>query len=92
MTTHLQFSYVMQELQALRFLHATDKCSPNGLVKLLSAFTFCGHVCLVLERLHGSLVDHVVHSAALPRLAALHSLKKIAVQLLVRVFHWHVES
>ena len=75
----------MQEIQALRFLHAQDAAWQCSLVKLLSAFTYYGHVCLVLERLHGSLLDYVVHSAGLQSPQALLNFRKIAVQLLVRV-------
>ncbi len=75
--------HAMQELRALRFLHNREAAWQFGLVKLLSGFTHCGHVCLVLERLHGSLLDYVVHSARLHRSEALHNLRKIATQLLV---------
>ncbi len=73
----------MQEMRALRFLHAKEAAYHCGLVRLMSGFTYFGHVCLVLERLHGSLLDYVVHSASLQRSMALHNLRKIAVQLLV---------
>ncbi|DBA71775.1 TPA: hypothetical protein ACH3X2_011041 [Trebouxia sp. C0005] len=72
-----------KELRALRFLHTREAAWQSGLVRLQSGFTHCGHVCLVLERLHGSLLDYVVHSARLHRSEALHNLKKIATQLLV---------
>ena len=45
-----------------------------------------GHVCLVLERLLGSLLDYVVHSASLHRTQALHNMRKMTVQLLVTLF------
>lgn len=77
-------SYFVQEACALRFLQARSAASDGGLVKLSSAFTYCGHVCLVLERLHGSLLDYVVHSASLCKAQALQNLRKIAVQLLVK--------
>lgn len=73
----------VQEACALRFLQARNMASHAGLVKLSSAFTYCGHVCLVLERLYGSLLDYVVHSASLPKAQALQNLRKIAMQLLV---------
>lgn len=73
----------MQELRALRFLHNREAACQSGLVRLLSGFTHTGHVCLVLERLHGSLLDYVVHSARLHQSEALHNLRKIATQLLV---------
>ena len=65
--------------------------SHAGLVKLSSAFIYCGHVCLVLERLYGNLLDYVVHSASLPKAQALQNLRKIAVQLLVRSFVQHMQ-
>ncbi|KAL0027254.1 hypothetical protein WJX77_007086 [Trebouxia sp. C0004] len=71
-----------KELRALRFLQNREAAWQSGLVKLLSGFTHCGHVCLVLERLHGSLLDYVVHSARLHRSEALHNLRKIAAHLL----------
>lgn len=77
-------SYPVQEACALRFLQARNAASDGGLVKLSSAFMYCGHVCLVLERLHGSLLDYVVHSASLCKAQALQNLRKIAVQLLVQ--------
>lgn len=73
----------VQEACALRFLQARNAASHSALIQLSSAFTHCGHVCLVLERLYGSLLDYVVHSACLPRAQALQNLRKIAVQLLV---------
>lgn len=73
----------VQEACALRFLQARNTASHAGLIQLSSAFTHCGHVCLVLERLHGSLLDYVVHSACLPQPKALQNLRKVAVQLLV---------
>ncbi len=75
--------HTLQELRALRFLHNREAAWQSGLVRLLSGFTHFGHVCLVLERLHGSLLDYVVHSARLHRSEALHNLRKIATQLLV---------
>lgn len=75
--------YAVQEACALRFLQGRNAAPHGGLVKLSSAFTYCGHVCLVLERLHGSLLDYVVHSASLCKPQALQNLRKIAVQLLV---------
>jgi len=75
--------HAIQELRALRFLHNKEAAWQSGLVRLLSGFTHCGHVCLVLERLHGSLLEYVVHSASLHRSEALHNLRKIATQLLV---------
>ncbi|KAL0047800.1 hypothetical protein WJX82_000227 [Trebouxia sp. C0006] len=71
-----------KELRALRFLHNREAAWQSGLVRLLSGFTHTGHVCLVLERLHGSLLDYVVHSARLHPSEALHDLRKIATQLL----------
>ncbi len=75
--------HALQELRALRFLHNREAAWQSGLVRLLSGFTHTGHVCLVLERLHGSLLDYVVHSARLHPSEALHDLRKIATQLLV---------
>lgn len=75
--------HAMQEARALRFLRANNTASQSGLVKLSSAFTYCGHVCLALERLYGSLLDYVVHSATLHKSQVLHHLRKIAMQLLV---------
>ncbi len=74
---------MLQEVKALRFLHGEGAAFSAGLVDLYSAFTYMGHTCLVLERLQGSLLNFIVHSASLNRTQAMQSLRLIAVQLLV---------
>ena len=67
----------------LRYLHAHGPpCM--GAVKLLGSFTHAGHLCLVLERLHSSLLDYLSHSASLAPAVQLSHLRQIAFQLLVR--------
>lgn len=44
-----------------------------------------GHYVLVLERLHGSLLDHIVSMAGAPARARVAALRKLAQQLLVGV-------
>lgn len=82
-TGYLEMLCILQEIRAIRFLQAKDNACPSGFVQLSSAFTYYGHVCLVLERLHGSLLDYMVYSARLHRSEALHNFRKIALQLLV---------
>ena len=67
----------------LRYLHAHG---PPGMsaVKLLGSFMHAGHLCLVLERLHSSLLDYLSYSASLAPAAQLSHLRQIAFQLLVR--------
>lgn len=72
-----------QEARALRYLAA---CAPAcaGVARLRGAFAQAGHVCLVLERLHPSLLEYLPGSAALAPPARLAHLRLIGHQLLVR--------
>ena len=74
---------MLQEVKALRFLQGGGAAFSAGLVELYSAFAYMGHTCLVLERLQGSLLDYIVHSASLSRTQAMQNLRLIAVHLLV---------
>ena len=73
---------MLQEMRALRYLHAHGLASMSA-VKLLGSFMHAGHLCLVLERLHGSLLDYLSHSSTLPSAVQLTNLRQIAFQLLV---------
>lgn len=68
----------------LRYLHAHGPAS-MGVVKLLGSFTHGGHLCLVLERLSGSLLEYLSHSSSLVPALQLTHLRHIAFQLLVRL-------
>ena len=79
----LKLLHTAQEIRVLRYLHAHGPpCM--GAVKLLGSFTHAGHLCLVLERLHSSLLDYLSHSASLAPAVQLSHLRQIAFQLLVR--------
>lgn len=69
-------------MRALRYLHARGPASMSA-VKLLDSFMHAGHLCLVLERLHGSLLDYLSHSSTLTSALQLTNLRRIALQLLV---------
>ena len=71
-----------QEIRALRYLHAHTPPSMSA-VKLLGSFMHAGHLCLVLERLHGSLLDYLSQSSTLTPALQLTNLRRIAFQLLV---------
>ena len=73
-------------MRALRYLHARGPASMSA-VKLLGSFMHAGHLCLVLQHLHGSLLDYLSHSAALPSALQLAHLRRIALQLLVMLCH-----
>lgn len=51
-------------------------------MQLQGAFTEAGHLCLVLQRLQGSLLDCIASSAELPRSHHTSMLRSIASQLL----------
>lgn len=56
----------------------------TGVVALEGAFNLMGHYCLVLERLHPSLLDVLVDLASAPPSSSLPLIRKIGRQLLVR--------
>lgn len=47
----------VQESRLLSFLQLQQAPAVSGVVKLIGCHEFHGHVCLILERLHGSLLD-----------------------------------
>ena len=53
-----------QEAALLYFLNSLDPDNSRCIIRLLGLFDFCGHSCLVLEQLHGSLLDHMCRRAA----------------------------
>jgi hypothetical protein len=57
----------LQEARLLRFLNAKDPHCACHIVRLRSLFEFQGHVCLVMERMHGSLLDYLGLEAAIRR-------------------------
>lgn len=67
----------------LRYLHAHGPPCMSA-VKLLGSLTHAGHLCLVLERLHSSLLDYLSHLACLAPAVQLSHVRQIAFQLLVR--------
>ena len=73
-------------MRALRYLRAHGPASMST-VKLLGSFMHAGHLCLVLERLHGSLLDYLSHSSTLQPAVQLANLRQIAFQLLVMHVH-----
>lgn len=75
---------LLQEIRALRYLHAHGPAS-MGVVKLLGSFTHGGHLCLVLERLSGSLLEYLSHSSSLAPAVQLTHLRHTAFNLLVRL-------
>ena len=71
-----------QEARALRYIQArAPECA--RVVRLLGTFMHAGHMCLVLERLHPSLLDYLSGSATLAPCTRLANLRSIAYQLLV---------
>ncbi|GJP38380.1 hypothetical protein CLOM_g22825 [Closterium sp. NIES-68] len=61
----------LQEQQLLRFLNTiVDPDDSCRIVRLLAGFEFHGHTCLVLERLQGSLLEHMCRPADSPGSAA----------------------
>lgn len=57
----------LQEARLLRFLSSKDVHDACHVIKLRSLFKFHGHVCLVMDRLHGSLLDYLGLEASLGR-------------------------
>lgn len=72
-------------MRALRYLHAHGPPSMSA-VKLLGSFMHAGHLCLVLERLHSSLLDYLSHSAILAAPVQLTNLRQLAYQLTVSLW------
>ena len=67
----------LQEMHLLRYLNSEDPSDGCHCVRLLNAFDFHGHTCLVMEQLHVSLIDYMREEA--PDMART---RKIALQLL----------
>jgi serine/threonine protein kinase len=57
----------LQEARLLRFLNAKDLHGASHIVQLRSVFEFQGHVCLVMERMYGSLLDYLGVEASVRR-------------------------
>ncbi|GAQ88579.1 Putative serine/Threonine protein kinases [Klebsormidium nitens] len=74
----------LQEARLLRFLNSKDVHDACHVIRLRSLFEFHGHVCLVMDRLYGSLLDYLGLEASLGRSnqALVSDLRKIAYQLL----------
>ncbi len=68
----------------MRCLAASVPAARRAFMRLRGSFSFNGHYVLVLDRLHGSLLDYLVDTTGLGKPRLLANLRKVAVQLLVR--------
>ena len=69
------------EARVLRLLNARDAADSCHVVRLLDAFAFAGHACLVLERLHGDLLNFLAAAGRRDPAELLGQVRKIASQL-----------
>ena len=80
-----------QEARLLRYLAAPRRGAEEPcehVVRLLDAFAFEGHACLVMERLYGSLADYALREVpSLPAAEALRATRKIGAQLLATLLY-----
>ena len=70
-----------QESRALRWLASVAPYA--AIARIQGVFFHANHVCLVMPRLHQSLLDVVVHSAALDKDALVSQVREIAMHMLV---------
>ena len=70
-----------QESRALRWLASVAPYA--AIARIQGVFFHANHICLVMPRLHQSLLDVVVHSSALDKDALVSQVRDIAMHLLV---------